>query len=77
MGTTLYQAPELLRGENYNHKVDIWATGVIGYMLLSGKNPFPTPNQTNEEMKQKILMHNPNYKYIKEIYDDDEAVDFI
>jgi len=28
-------------------------------------------------MKEKILRRNPNYKYIREIYDDDEAVDFI
>jgi serine/threonine protein kinase len=32
-------APEILQS-HYNEKVDIWAIGVITYMLLSGKAPF-------------------------------------
>ena len=33
-------APEIFEGEGYSEKVDIWAVGVIAYILLSGRPPF-------------------------------------
>ena len=41
LGSPLYMAPEIIERKNYNEKVDVWAMGVITYMLLSGRNPFP------------------------------------
>lgn len=41
-GTPLYMAPELIRGESYDHKVDIWSLGCIMYQLLVGVPPFNT-----------------------------------
>jgi serine/threonine protein kinase len=38
-GTIYYMSPELLRC-NYSSPTDIWSTGVIAYMLLSGYPPF-------------------------------------
>ena len=40
IGTPLYMAPEILKKENYNSKVDIWSFGAITYMLLGGVHPF-------------------------------------
>jgi serine/threonine protein kinase len=44
LGTPLYMAPELVRGEKYSEKVDVWSLGCITYQLLSGKTPFDGRN---------------------------------
>ena len=41
LGSPIYMAPEIIQKEKYNDKVDIWSIGVITYMLLTGRNPFP------------------------------------
>ena len=40
IGTPLYMAPELVKEQRYNEKVDVWSLGCIVYQLLSGKTPF-------------------------------------
>ena len=40
LGSPLYMAPELAAEKDYNEKVDIWSTGVIAYILITGKPPF-------------------------------------
>ena len=39
-GTPAYAAPELIEGNPYDSKVDMWAVGCILYILLSGCPPF-------------------------------------
>lgn len=55
LGSPLYMAPEIIRGDNYDIKVDIWSIGVITYILLCGKPPFKGRN------KQDILYYIENY----------------
>ncbi|TNJ26987.1 Kinase, NEK [Giardia muris] len=40
LGTLLYMAPEILREEDYDKSVDVWALGVIGYEMCTGGRPF-------------------------------------
>eukprot|EP00871_Galdieria_phlegrea_P000770 jgi/Galph1/1694/GphlegSOOS_G388.1 len=40
VGTTLYMAPEMLRGEAYDVKIDIWSLGMTIREALSGIHPF-------------------------------------
>ena len=40
-GTRIYLPPEVLNGNEYNEKSDIWAAGVVFHEMLSkGKHPF-------------------------------------
>ena len=48
LGSPLYMAPELCNEVEYDNKVDVWATGVITYVLLSGTAPFT--GQTKEKI---------------------------
>ena len=40
-GTPAYMAPEQLKREGIDHRVDIFAFGVTAYELLTGQKPFP------------------------------------
>ncbi len=40
VGTPNYCSPELVRGQPYGTAVDMWACGVLLYIMLSGKMPF-------------------------------------
>ncbi|XP_039183438.1 serine/threonine-protein kinase H1 isoform X2 [Crotalus tigris] len=45
-GTPEYIAPEILIRKPYTNSVDMWALGVISYILLSGTMPFEDDNRT-------------------------------
>merc|ERR1712227_1017893 len=54
-GTPTYVAPEVLAETGYGVKVDIWAMGVITYILLCGFPPFASLKHNQEELFDKIL----------------------
>ena len=39
-GTPVYMAPELCAETEYDEKVDVWSSGVILYILITGLPPF-------------------------------------
>jgi serine/threonine protein kinase len=39
-------APEIVKGLEYECEVDIWSTGVIAYILITGDAPFKGNNKT-------------------------------
>ncbi|KAF8922497.1 kinase-like domain-containing protein [Mucidula mucida] len=48
-GTLDYAGPEILRGERYQGKEqDVWAFGVVAYVLLAGECPFMTAAEAQD-----------------------------
>jgi len=57
-GTLSYMAPEVLRGEQADHRGDLWALGVVLYEAVSGRLPFR--GRTGFEISSAILHELPD-----------------
>ncbi|MCA8925574.1 MAG: extracellular solute-binding protein [Planctomycetes bacterium] len=57
VGTPLYMAPEQVRGQGLDHRVDVYALGVILYELLTGGSPFRA--ETAGQVLHRILNSQP------------------
>lgn len=44
-GTAEYIAPEILRKENHDHRVDLYSLGIFLYKIVYGEFPFETKNE--------------------------------
>lgn len=67
VGTRYTVAPEVLHG-SYDERVDLWAIGVITFLLLSGESPFGGcgDQESLAEVRTNIL--NANYSFRDEIW---------
>ena len=54
-GTPAYVAPEIILGRRYTSIVDMWSTGVILFILLSGVVPF----EDKDEKKARAVCGMP------------------
>ena len=52
-------APEIIKKLPYDCSVDIWALGVLTYIMLSGKPPFK--GKSKEEIFAQITTKNISY----------------
>ena len=63
LGSPIYMAPEVLRGEKYSMKADIWSLGVVFYRMLYGDPPFAGNNLgeliLSIYQKEVVFPHHP------------------
>lgn len=58
-GTPDYLAPEMIRGEGHDEKLDVWTVGVLMFELLTGNPPFsPKQPQADKRLQTKIMEKN-------------------
>ncbi|EQC30800.1 CAMK protein kinase [Saprolegnia diclina VS20] len=55
-GTMAYAAPEVLKKETISSAIDMWALGVVLYVLLAGFHPFdPTNEASDRDLRECII----------------------
>jgi len=81
LGTPSYMAPELWAGiesggaAEYDSSVDMWALGVVTYMLLSGTAPF---HHKDKRVQSRLVRDNPlNFPLAQWKRVSNEAKDFV
>ena len=80
VGTPYTEAPEVIKSEDgYDAKVDVWAIGVITYLLLSGDTPFggASPDDDLRDVRDRILMGHVSFDDACWDKVSDLAIDFI
>jgi len=74
-GTAAYMSPQAMLEEPYGQKCDVWAVGVIAYIVLAGFNPF----EGHTDPETAVLVEMGEYELDIPEWDhiSDEAKDFV
>lgn len=81
VGAAAYLAPESLQHQNYGHKTDCWAIGVLAFLGLSGSTPFAADSDmetlelilnSKEEVLNKDIFKGEAWEGISS-----DAIDFV
>ncbi|KAI3381160.1 hypothetical protein SNEBB_009536 [Seison nebaliae] len=66
-GTPTYVAPEILQENGYGIPIDMWAVGVITYILLCGFPPFRSLDRVQDELFEVIKKG--EFEYLEPYWD--------
>jgi len=69
IGSPFYIAPEVI-AQKYNKNIDMWSLGVVLYIMVSGKVPFPGKNE--QEIIKNVMKgeYHFNYESFKKVSPD-------
>ena len=65
LGSPLYMAPELCNEEEYSNKVDVWAAGILTFLLLTGSNPFS--GRKKEDIYYEVRFIEPDWTMLDSV----------
>mmetsp|Transcript_29420 Transcript_29420/g.61376 ORF Transcript_29420/g.61376 Transcript_29420/m.61376 type:complete len:1034 (+) Transcript_29420:588-3689(+) len=67
-GSPLYMAPEILSGEKYDAKADLWSVGAVLFEMIAGKTPFHGENHLDllRNIKTKAVRLPSNVRISRE-----------
>lgn len=69
VGTPLYMSPEVLKGDGYDFKSDVWSLGCLLYELAALKSPFKAEGLNYYTLFQKIA--NGEYQPLPDTYSEE------
>ena len=64
MGTAPYMSPEQARGDEVDHRTDIWSLGCVLFEMLSGQRAFP--GRTTSDTIVAVLDREPDWEALHE-----------
>jgi serine/threonine protein kinase len=76
-GTPAYPAPELRREEPYGIAVDMWAFGVLVFVMVTGRMPFPEIKDEPDEFEYRVQNGDWDREMLEEGGASDEVIDLI
>ena len=76
VGTRLYMAPELVKKELYDEKIDVWALGVLAFYLWT-YGDYPFPGISKEVVDNKIQYQPPEMDRLDRVHCPEDAKKFI
>lgn len=67
IGTPLYMSPEQCRGQNVDHRTDVYAFGIVAFRMLTGKVPFDGDNYMTILMLQMTEPPPPASSFVSDL----------
>lgn len=65
LGTPLYMPPQIIKGEPYGPKCDVWSVGILLYTMLYGFHPFISKNEEAKVTNLIQLLKNIENREVK------------